>query len=120
MSRRTQQVADHIQRVLGEVVQNEVKDPRVGFATIVGVEVSADLRFARVRVSVMGDEAQRTETMEGLRSARRFMRRRIAEEMGHMRVVPELRLELDTSLDYSMHIDKLLQQVQQERQEREE
>lgn len=119
-SKRVRQVADHIQRILGDVIQNEVNDPRVGFATIVGVEVSADLRFARVRVSVMGDEPQRTETMQGLRSARGFMRRRVAEEMSHLRVVPELRLELDTSLDYSIHIDNLLQQVQQEQQEREQ
>lgn len=119
-SKRVRQVADHIQRILGDVIQNEVNDPRVGFATIVGVEVSADLRFARVRVSVMGDEPQRTETMQGLRSARGFMRRRVAEEMSHLRVVPELRLELDTSLDYSIHIDNLLQQVQQKQQEQQE
>jgi ribosome-binding factor A len=117
MSKRTQQVADTIQRVLSEVVQYELKDPRVGFATVVGVDVSADLQHARVRISVMGDEQQRLETMEGLQSARSFLRRRVAEEMRHMRFIPDLILELDTSLDYSMRINELLREVERERRE---
>ncbi len=117
MSKRIQQIADTIQRVLGEAIQYELKDPRVGFATVVGVEVSADLQHARVRISVMGDAEQRAETMEGLRSARGFLRRRVAEEMRHMRFIPELHLEIDTSLDYSMRIEELLRQVDQERKE---
>jgi ribosome-binding factor A len=115
MSKRTQQIGDTIQRVLGDVIQTELKDPRVGFATVVGVEVSSDLRYARVRISVMGDDETRTETMRGLHSARRFLRRRVAEELSHLRSAPELRLELDTSLDYSMHIDEVLREVEHER-----
>jgi len=120
MSKRTRQVADTIQRVLGNVIQSELKDPRVGFATIVGVDVSADMQFARVRISVMGDEHQRSETMEGLRNARGFLRHRLASEMRHLRQVPELRLELDTSLDYSFHINQVLEQVRRERLEHEQ
>ncbi len=111
MSRRARQVADTIQRVLGSVIQQELKDPRVGFATVVGVEMTSDLQVARVRISVMGDEAQRTETMRGLRSAKGYMRRRVAEELGSLRAVPELRLYADTSLDHSMRIDELLREV---------
>ena len=117
MSKRTQQVADEIQRILGDVIQYELKDPRVGFATVVGVEVSADLQHAKVRVSVMGDEAQRRETMEGLERAKGFMRRQVAQELRHLRFVPELHLVLDTSLDYSLHIDDVLRQVAQEREQ---
>jgi ribosome-binding factor A len=120
MSRRTKQVADSIQRVLGEIIQFELKDPRVSFATVVGVEVSADLQHARVRISVMGDEAQRMETMQGIQRARGFLRRRIAGELRHMRFIPELHLELDTSLDYSMHINEVLREVARERALREE
>ena len=105
MSKRTEQVGEEIQRILGEVIQYELKDPRVGFATVVGVEVSGDMQHARVRVSVMGDEEQRRATMAGLDRAKGFMRRRVAQELRHMRAVPELHLDLDTSLDYSMHID---------------
>ena len=116
MSKRTQQVGDEIQRILGEVIQYELKDPRVGFATVVGVEMSADLQHATVRVSVM-DETQRADTMEGLQRARGFMRRRVAQELRHLRAVPELHLVLDTSLDYSIHIDEVLRQVELERRE---
>ena len=114
MNKRTQQVGDEIQRILSEVIQYEVKDPRVGFATIVGVDVSADLQHAKVRISVM-DEAERAATMEGLERARGFLRRRVAQELRHLRAVPELHLVLDTSLDYSMHIDDVLRQVEAER-----
>ena len=115
MSKRTQQVSDEIQRILSEVIQYELKDPRVGFATVVGVDISADLQHATVRVSVM-DETQRADTIEGLERAKGFMRRRVAQELRHLRSVPELHIKLDTSLDYSIHIDEVLRQVEQERQ----
>lgn len=106
-----------MQQILGSVIQNELKDPRVGFATVTGVQVSADLRRATVRISVMGEAEEQAATMEGLVRARSFLRRRVAEEMGHMRFVPELRLVQDTSLDYTMRIDEVLREVDQERKE---
>ena len=114
MSKRTEQVSDEIQRILSEVIQYELKDPRVGFATVVGVDMSADLQHATVRVSVM-DETQRADTIEGLERAKGFMRRRVAQELRHLRSVPELHIKLDTSLDYSIHIDEVLRQVELER-----
>ncbi|PDW01643.1 30S ribosome-binding factor RbfA [Candidatus Viridilinea mediisalina] len=112
---RLQQVADTIQQILGSVIQNELKDPRVGFATVTGVQVSPDLQRATVRISVMGEEAEQSATMEALLRARGFLRRRVAEEMSHMRFVPELRLVQDTSLDYTMRINEVLREVEQER-----
>jgi ribosome-binding factor A len=116
MSKRTLQVSDEMQRILSEVIQYELKDPRVGFATVVGVTMSADLQHATVRISVM-DETQRADTMEALQRARGFLRRRVAQELRHLRAVPELHLMLDTSLDYSIHIDEVLRQVELERRE---
>ena len=116
MSKRTLQVSDEMQRILSEVIQYEIKDPRVGFATVVGVNMSADLQHATVRISVM-DETQRADTMEGLQRAKGFMRRRVAQELRHLRAVPELHLMLDTSLDYSIHIDEVLRQVELERRQ---
>jgi ribosome-binding factor A len=117
MSKRTEQVADEMQRILGDVIQTELKDPRVGFATVMGVEVSADLQHASVRISVLGDDAARKETLRALNRAKGFLRKRVADELRHMRFVPELHLKLDTSLDYSLHIDDVLRQVAQEREE---
>jgi len=116
MSKRTLQVSDEMQRILSEVIQYELKDPRVGFATVVGVDMSADLQHATVRVSVM-DETQRADTIEALERAKGFMRRRVAQELRHLRSVPELHIKLDTSLDYSIHIDEVLRQVELERRE---
>jgi ribosome-binding factor A len=118
MSKRTEQVADQMQRILGEVIQHELKDPRVGFATVVGVDVSNDLAHARVRISVM-DDSERADTMEALERAKGFLRRRVAQELRHMRSVPELHLHLDTSLDYSIHIDEVLRRAEAERAEAE-
>jgi ribosome-binding factor A len=117
MTKRTRQVADRIQHILGATIQTELKDPRVGFATVVSVEVSADLQHAQVRISVMGSDEEQHETMRALQRARGFLRRRIAEELRHMRTVPELHLQLDTSLDYSIHIDRLLSDVERERRD---
>jgi ribosome-binding factor A len=117
MTKRIQQVGEEIQRILGEVIQYELKDPRVGFATVVGVDVTADLQHARVRISVMGDAEQRKETLAGLERAKGFMRRQVAQQLRHMRTVPELHLELDTSLDYSIHIDEVLRRAAAERAE---
>ena len=116
MSKRTAQVSDELQRILSEVIQYELKDPRVGFATVVGVDMSADLQHATVRISVM-DETQRADTIEALERGKGFMRRRVAQELRHLRSVPELHIKLDTSLDYSMHIDEVLRQVELERRE---
>lgn len=112
---RLQQVADTMQRILGEVIQKELKDPRVGFATVTRVEVSADLQRAKVYISVMGTPEEREATMAALNHARGFLRKRLADEMGYMRFIPELRLVQDTSLDYSMHLEQVFREIQHER-----
>ncbi len=116
MSRRTEQIGDEIQRVLGEVILNEVKDPRVGFVTVTGVTVTPDLSRANVRVSIMGDDAQRKETMQALQRAKGFLRHRVGDEIT-LRIVPELVLHLDTSLDHAMRIGELLNNIEVERTE---
>ncbi len=114
MSKRTEQVGDEIQRILGEVIQSELKDPRVGFATVIGVVVTPDLQRANVRVSVMGDDSERQATMRALEHAKGYLRRRVGEELT-LRTVPELRLHLDTSLDNAMRITELLHNIEEER-----
>ena len=115
MSRRTQQVADELRAIVGSIIQREVKDPRVGFATVVGVQVSDDLQHARVAISVMGSAADRQATMAALARAAGFIRRCVARELRHLRVVPELQFMHDTSLDYSVRINEVLRDVAAER-----
>ena len=116
MSRRTEQVGDEIQRLLGEVIQNEVKDPRVGFVTVTGVTMTPDLQRANVRISIMGDDAQRKETMRALERAKGFLRHRVGEEVT-LRTVPQLVLHLDTSLDHALRIGEVLRDLERERLE---
>jgi ribosome-binding factor A len=118
MSKRTQQIGEEIQRILSETLQFEMKDPRVGFATVTRVEVSGDLQHANVYISIM-DETERSDTMMALERAKGFLRRQVAQSMSHLRFVPELHLRLDTSLDYSIRIGEVLRAVEQERAERE-
>jgi ribosome-binding factor A len=114
MSRRTEQVGQEIQRLLSEVLEFELKDPRVGFATITSVNVTPDLQRANVNVSVLGDDAERRESLRALERAKGFLRKRIGEELS-LRQVPELRLHLDTSLDHALRIGELLNEVDEER-----
>lgn len=115
MSRRTEQVGDEIQRVLGDVILNEMKDPRLGFVTVTGVSVTPDLQRANVRLSIMGDEAERKATMRILERAKGFLRHRVGEEV-ILRTVPELVLHLDTSLDHALRIGELLREIESERE----
>jgi len=115
MSKRTQQVADEVQRILSEAIQYELKDPRVGFATVVDVVISADLQHAKVRVSVMAEPEQQVETMRALEHAKGFLRRQVAQELRHMRYVPELHFLLDNSIAYSQRIDELLYEIKEDR-----
>ena len=115
MSRRTEQVGDEIQRLLGEVIQNEVKDPRVGFVTVTGVTMTPDLQRANVRISIMGDDAQRKQTMRALERAKGFLRHRVGEEVP-LRTVPQLVLHLDTSLDHALRIGDVLRDIAAERE----
>lgn len=119
MSRRTLQIAEQIQQILGQTIQYELKDPRVNdtMVTVTNVVVSGDLYHARVQLSIMGDENEREQALQGLRAARGFLRRSIAEQLRHLRTVPELHLEVDTSLDHKMRIDELLHDLDRERRE---
>ena len=111
--RRTDRVGVLIQRELSDIIQRELKDPRVGFCTIAQVEVSADLKYADVKVSVVGDKKQKQNSIMGLKSAAGFLRREVVQRIG-LRHAPELRFELDDSVDQLMRIDYLLKQIDTE------
>ena len=112
-SRRQDRVAALIQRELSEIIQRSVKDPRVAFCTVTQAEVSPDLKYVDVKVSVIGDEAQKEKTLAGLKSAAGFLRREIGKRLT-LRYSPELRFAIDESADYLLRIDGLLKSVKSE------
>ncbi len=109
-NRRQDRVAALIQRELSEIIQRSVKDPRVAFCSVTQAEVSPDLKYVDVKVSVIGDEAQKNKALAGLKSAAGFLRREIGKRLT-LRYSPELRFAIDQSADYLLRIDGLLKSV---------
>jgi ribosome-binding factor A len=95
---------------LSDLLRTRVKDPRVGFASITRVEVSGDLRHAKVFVSVMGTPEEQEATMKGLRNANGFLRHELAERIV-LRYMPELSFKLDTSIEEGVRMLALIQKV---------
>jgi len=110
---RMRRVEVALRAVLSEAITKELKDPRVGFVTVTGVQASPDLRFATVYVSVLGDERQRSASLAGLRRAHGFLQSRVARELTLKRT-PMLRFEHDDSLARGMRITRLLSAQQAE------
>lgn len=120
MSRRQEKVNDLLREVLSEIVQREVKDPRLGFISVTGVEVAQDLSSAKVFVSVMGDDAQQKDSIAVLQRAKGFLRSELARRVRSMRHTPELIFKLDTSVQHGTRVFELLEQVKREDAERAE
>ena len=113
-SRRPEQVAETVRQVIADALtRGDVRDPRVGFVTLTGVQVTNDLSHARVMVSVSGAEAERARALEGLQSAAGFLRSRAAKALT-TRMVPELHFELDPGQEHAARINELLQAIRRE------
>lgn len=108
MSRRTQRVADLVRAELAQILLRDLRDPRVSLATVTSVDVSPDLRHARVQVSVLGAEETRRESLQALEGAGGYIRRQLAHRL-RLRVTPELVFELDRGAEHSQRISDLLE-----------
>ncbi len=100
-------VNEALREVLSARIAEGLKDPRIGFVTVTAVETSPDLRHARVYVSVLGDEQERTESLAGLQSAHGILQAEIARVM-HMKRTPELKFVYDETVEQGMRINELL------------
>jgi len=109
-SRRTEKAAEAIREVVSMAILAELNDPRVRAVTVTYVEVSRDLRYAKVHVSVMGDEARQKLTLRGLQSAAGFLQAKIAERID-IRYTPKLSFLLDQGVKRSIAVAQILQQV---------
>ena len=110
--KRTDRVNALLRYELQRLIQEEVGDPRVGFATVTGVETSSDLRHARVYVSVMAGDEEAETAVKALREARAFLRHELAART-ELRYVPELDFTRDTTLERATRIDALLRQAKE-------
>ena len=108
-----ERLADQIRDDVAEMVAGELRDPRIGLATVTRVELSADLRHARVLVSVLGGEDTKQETLEGLASASGYVRRELGRRL-RLRRAPELVFVLDRGPEEQVKVESLLQKIKGE------
>jgi ribosome-binding factor A len=109
MSDRMRRVNEAVKEVVSEAV-GELKDPRIGFVTVTGVETSPDLRHARVFVSVLGSEAKRTKTLDGLAAAHGVLQARVAREL-RMKRTPQLAFEYDPTVERGVRMTQLIDEL---------
>lgn len=111
-SHRPERLSELIRQAVGEFLTGDVRDPRIGFVTVIGVDVSHDLSHANVRVSVMGSEEEKAQSLEGLASAARYLRAQLSKVL-HLRTSPELHFHLDRGLDHAQRIDQVLKELKE-------
>ena len=110
MSRRTERLGEEIREEVAQLIAGELKDPRIGFVTVTRVEVTPDLRTARVYVGVLGTEKQKQATLAGLRQAAGFLRRALGQSL-RLRYTPELVFTYDEGLEASDRVAQLLAEI---------
>lgn len=108
--RRKDRVADAIKEEVSELLRRGLKDPRIGFVTITDVEVSPDLRHAKVFYSVVGEEADRAATQKGLDSATGFVQSHVGRRL-RLRNTPVVEFRYDPSLERGARIERLLRET---------
>lgn len=112
-SHRPERVSEVVRQTVSTFLAGEARDPRIGFVTVTGVEVTPDLSHARVRVSVMGTDAERELSLEGLASAAGHLRSQLARTLA-TRIAPELVFTLDRGLDHAARIDRVLKELKEQ------
>jgi ribosome-binding factor A len=110
MTRRAERVAEELREEVARIVEFDLKDPGLGFVTVTRVSITPDLRFARVYVGVLGDEATRKRGLAALGRAAGFVRREIGRRL-RLRITPELVFEYDTGLDATDRVARLLDEI---------
>lgn len=107
---RVHRVGEQIKKELSHLFQHELKDPRIGFVTVTGVEMSGDLQQAKVYISVFGDSAQKEDTLQAIEKASGFIRSEIGKRV-RLRHTPEITFKIDESIEYGQRIEQLIRDV---------
>jgi ribosome-binding factor A len=116
--KRSDRVADLIRQEISAMLLKSIKDPRIGFVTITRVTVTEDCRLAKIYYSVVGTPDEKEQSMEGLNSAKGYIRRELGHRM-KLKYTPELLFQFDPSIEYAIHMGELLHHLQEEREKKE-
>jgi ribosome-binding factor A len=102
-------VDEALREVLSDAITRGLKDPRIGFITVSSVDASPDIRHARVYVSVLGTEKERSRSLQGLQAAHGYLQRRVSSEL-HLKHTPTLEFVYDDTVEKGMRIEELLKE----------
>ena len=112
MSYRNERLNAEMQKVIADVIENKIKDPRkTEMVSVLSVAVAKDLKTAKVFLSIFGDEDKKQATFDAVVKASGFIRKELSVAVRDIRCVPSLEFKLDTSSDYSAKIESLLQEL---------
>jgi ribosome-binding factor A len=109
---RHDRLADQIRGEVAEMIEGELKDPRIGFVTVTRVDLSPDFSHARVQVSILGDEQARQDSLSGLQSAAGYVRRQVTQRL-RLRRAPEIAFVIDRGAEEAVRIEELLGKIRE-------
>ncbi len=113
-NKRISRISEEVKKVVSGIISNELKDPRISpMTSVTHVEVTRDLRYAKIYISVLGDDNEKKDTLEGLENAKGFIRREIGNSI-NLRYVPEPLFSLDDSIEQGIYMSKLIDKVNRE------
>jgi ribosome-binding factor A len=112
-SYRIRRVGDRIREEISDLLHRKVKDPRIGFVTITDVEVTTNLRLAKVYYSVMGSDADRQRAAQGLDSASGFIKRELSSRL-HLKFMPEIVFHYDPTVEYGDRMERIFRDLKGE------
>ncbi len=115
--KRSEKIADLIQKEVSHMLVRTLKDPRIGFVTITKVAVSEDCRLAKVYFSVTGSSDERERSTDGLNSAKGYVRKELGRRI-RMKYIPEIIFQFDPSIEYAIHIGEVIEHIKKEREDK--
>jgi ribosome-binding factor A len=111
--KRSERVSELMREEISSILMRELKDPRIGFITLTRIELSHDLRNAKIFVSIMGGEDEKKNTMKGLESASGFIKWELRKRL-RLKIIPEIIFKIDTSIEHSDKISRILGELKDE------
>ena len=113
-SQRPGRVQEALRQEISKIVHSEMKDPRIGFITITKVDLTKDLRYARIYFSILGEDKEKKLALRGLNNAKGYIKGLLADRI-NLRFMPEIAFAIDESLGHAKHIYDILDQLKKER-----
>jgi ribosome-binding factor A len=118
-SQRPGRVQEALRQEISKILQGEIKDPRIGFLTVTKVELTPDLRYAKVYFSILGEDKDKFKALNGLNSAKGYIKGLLSERI-KLRFIPQIEFKIDESMDHAKQIYDILEQIKKEKKTDEE